>query len=583
MVLAAAFGAADALSALTSGPGSGVAGIWIPGGIGLAGVLLGGLGLWPALVVGGLAAAPAYGPLSAASVPIVLVNALAVAAAAWAVMRLGTNPRLGRMRDVAGFAVGSLASAIPLGALGVATLLALGSTEEGSTGSVVALWILSTATGFVVVGGALTALALRWRDALPARRAAEGIVGIAATAMLSYAVFQADQGALILPLLLVAALSAGRIGPRGAAVTSLVVFGFAAATVIDGGGPFGGESLVGRSLTYQTAILVMAVGLQAIGAIGSAEPGAVPGTPSRALVVVLLAGGGLALGLSEGIVTPELIALVPKAQVTLVGMLMALVVVLGALVGTGVRGHVAAVRAAGPAWWGWTVVAGVAVFGAEELFLLSLSYTEVTRAIVLASVAPVLLLGVGVARREVRAGATALAALVLVLLGFYAVTPGEGWFSGLAAEGVWLGLGSSACTAVLLLALSAARRRAGTGATVAVSFGVAAACAAVLCTALGVLPGPALWGNEVAVGGIVYVAMLGTLVPVLVATWAVSVIGPVRVALFEVLAPPIAVLAALAWGESTVGTWQAAGIVLLLAGLAVGARQHVAAHGPSRI
>ena len=59
VVLAAVFAGADVLSAMTSGPGSGVAGIWIPGGIGLAGLLLGGLGLWPALVIGGIAAAPA--------------------------------------------------------------------------------------------------------------------------------------------------------------------------------------------------------------------------------------------------------------------------------------------------------------------------------------------------------------------------------------------------------------------------------------------------------------------------------------------------------------------------------------------
>jgi hypothetical protein len=100
VLLAAAFALADALSALTSGPGSGVAGIWIPGGIGLAGLLLGGLGLWPALVVGGLAAAPAYGALGAATVPIVLANTVAVLVAAWAIGRARTDLRLGLARDI---------------------------------------------------------------------------------------------------------------------------------------------------------------------------------------------------------------------------------------------------------------------------------------------------------------------------------------------------------------------------------------------------------------------------------------------------------------------------------------------------
>ncbi|MDA3005297.1 MAG: hypothetical protein O3B97_01395 [Actinomycetota bacterium] len=99
-----------------------------------------------------------------------------------------------------------------------------------------------------------------------------------------------------------------------------------------------------------------------------------------------------------------------------------------------------------------------------------------------------------------------------------------------------------------------------------------------LAAALGVLPGTNLWANEAVLGGILYVAILGALVPILVATWAVPLLGATRVALFEVLAPPIAVLAALAWGESPVGAWQAAGIILLLAGVAVGARLHVSAH-----
>lgn len=578
MLLGAAFGAADGLSALTSSPGSGVAGIWVPGGIGLAGLLLGGIGLWPALVVGGMAAAPAYGPLSAASVPIVLINALAVVMAAWAIQRLGADTRLGRLRDVARFVAGSLVSAIPLGALGIATLLALGSTEEGSTGSVVALWILSTATGFLVVGGAVTVLGRRWRDPVPGRRLLEAAVGLVAVAGLSYAVFSDEWGGLLLVLLLVAALVAGRAGPRGAAITSLLVFGFTAATVMQGGGPFGGDDVTSRSLSYQTAVLVMAVGLMAIGAIGSGEPGAVPARPTMGLAVGLLVGGGLALGLSEAIVAPELILVVPKAQVTLVGMLMALVVTLGALAGTGLRGHAAAVRSAGGRWWAWAALAGAAAFGAEELFLMSLTYIEVTRAIVLASLAPVMLLAVGMARRQVPVSAAVLGGLALVLVGFYAITPGDGWLSGLGAEGLWLGIGSSACTAILLIALLACRQRAGTGPTVAATFAVAAGCAAVLAAALDVLPGTDLWANEAVLGGILYVAILGALVPVLVATWAVPLLGATRVALFEVLAPPIAVLAALAWGESAVGAWQAAGIILLLAGVAVGARMHVSAH-----
>jgi drug/metabolite transporter (DMT)-like permease/integral membrane sensor domain MASE1 len=578
VLLAAAFALADALSALTSGPGSGVAGIWIPGGIGLAGLLLGGLGLWPALVVGGLAAAPAYGALGAATVPIVLANTVAVLVAAWAIGRARTDLRLGRLGDVARFGMGCLVGGVPMGLLGVATLLALGGTEEGPTGSVVALWVLSTVTGLVVVGGALTVLVRRWRDPVPGVRRLEVAVGLLAAAGLSAAVFLQEWGGLTLVLLLVTALVAGRGGPRGAALASLVVFGFAAASVVGGGGPFGGDDLITRSLSYQTAVLVMAVGLQAIGALGSGERGAVPDTPTPGLVVGLLVGGGVALGLSEAIVTPEVILLVPKAQVTLVGALVALVVVAGALVGTGLRGHLTALRGAAIGWWATALLAGVALFGAEELFLMSLTYTDVTRAIVLASIAPVMLVIVGIARQVIPLSGAVIGGLALVLVGFYSISPGEGWFTGLGDTGLWLGIGSSACTAILLLALVACRRQVGAGPTLAVTLAAAAVSAAVLCAALGVLPGPALWGNEQALGGIVYVGIVGTLVPVLVATWAVVLLGATRVAMFEVLVPPIAVVAAIAWGETTMGALQFAGILMLLAGVALGTRVHLSAH-----
>jgi drug/metabolite transporter (DMT)-like permease len=48
--------------------------------------------------------------------------------------------------------------------------------------------------------------------------------------------------------------------------------------------------------------------------------------------------------------------------------------------------------------------------------------------------------------------------------------------------------------------------------------------------------------------------------------------------MFEVLVPPIAVVAAIAWGETTMGALQFAGILMLLAGVALGTRVHLSAH-----
>jgi drug/metabolite transporter (DMT)-like permease/integral membrane sensor domain MASE1 len=580
LLLAAAFAAADALASLTTGAGSGVAGVWLPGGVALAGLLLGGPGLWPALVIGGLAAAPAYGPVGAATAPVVLANALAAIVAAWAIRRLGADPRLGRLGDVTRFALGALAGAVPFGALGIASLFAFGSTEEGGTAAVVALWVLSTVTGFIVVGGAVTVLVLRARDRVAPSRLVEVGALLVATALLAWMFFSLGHGVALLPLILVTALLAGRGGPRGAALAMLVIFGFAAEVVVSGGGPFGGGDLIGRSLTYQTAVVAIGVGLQAIGAIGSGEPGAAPEVPSRSLALALLAGGGLALGISEAVVTPEVILLAEKAQVTLLSMCVALVAVLGVLAGTGARGHLAALRSAGSRWWAMAVLAGIAIFGAEELFLLSLASLEVPQGVVLSSLAPVLLLAAWVVRGRVRPTPTLVMAVIAALVGFYCLTPGDTWLGGVGAGGVWFALASSACSAIALTALAACRPRTSAGPVIGVAFASAAVSALVLCLALGIVPGSIVFEEEQVVGGALYIGVVGALIPVVVATWALPILGATRVALFEVLAPPMAILAALAWGEAAFDAWQGLGVILVVAGLAAGVRAHRGAHAP---
>lgn len=578
VALAVAFGGADALSSLTNGAGSGVAGIWLPGGIGLAGLLVWGLRLWPALVVGGLAAAPAYGAVGAATVPVVAANTLAIVVAAWAIRRLGADPHLGRLGDVVRFTAGCLVGAIPFGTLGITMLLAFGTRDPGTTEGLVALWLLSTITGFIVVGGAITVIALRLRHSMSPQRIVEVLVLGAGTAALAWMAFVLGYGVALLPLILVTALLAGRGGPRGAALAALIFFGFASWTVIDGGGPFGGDTLVTRSLTYQTAVIVIGVGLQAIGAIGSGEPGCAPDRPSRALALGLLVGGSLSLGISEAVVTPELITVAKKAQITLLSMTIALIVVAGALAGTGLRGHVATMRTAGRRFWVPAVIAGIAVFGAEELFLLALSSVPVIEAVVLASVAPILLLLVGVVRRQVRPTVLLVVGVLAVLFGFYCLTPGQTWFGGVTALGVWMAIGSSVCTAIALLAMLACRPHASSGPVSLVLFAGAALSALVLCLSLGIIPGEIVFEREAVLGGVLYVAIAGALIPVVVATWAVPLLGAMRVAAFEVLAPVIAVFAALAWGDSAVNEWTVIGVLLVVLGLIVAFRSHAAAH-----
>lgn len=584
LILALAFGGADALSALTNSPGSGIAGIWLPGGIGLAGLLLWGIRLWPAIAVGSMAAAPAYGALGPASVPVIAANVLAVTAAAWAIRRLGADPRLGRLSDVARFALGCLVGAVPFGALGITALLTLGPRDPGSTQGLVALWLLSTITGFIVVGGAITVLTLRLRHPLARQRVLEVAALGTGAALLAWMAFIAGWGVALLPLILVTALLAGRGGPRGAAIASLIFFAFASWTVVEGSGPFGGDSVLTRSLTYQTAVIIIGVGLQAIGAIGSGEPGSAPETPSRSLALALLVGGAVSVGISEAVVSPELILLAKKAQITLLSMTVALIVVIGALAGTGLRGHVRTLRRAGGRLWVPAVVAGIAVFGAEELFLLALTSIPVIEAVVLASIAPILLLVVGLVRRQVHPSSLLVVGLLAVLGGFYCLTPGQTWLGGITAPGLWFAAASSACTAVALLALAACRPHSSAGPVSMLVFASAAVATLVLCIAQGIVPGEIVFEREELMGGVLYMAIAGALIPIVVATWAVPLLGATRVAAFEVVAPVVAVGAALAWGDASPDGWTAAGVVLVVAGLVVGLRAHGGttddAHGP---
>ena len=141
-----------------------------------------------------------------------------------------------------------------------------------------------------------------------------------------------------------------------------------------------------------------------------------------------------------------------------------------------------------------------------------------------------------------------------------------------------MGIASSVCTAVALVALSACRPHASAGPVSLVLFASAAVSALVLCLSLGIVPGDLLFQREAIVGGVLYAAIAGALIPIVVATWAVPLLGATRVAAFEVLAPVAGVCAALAWNEVDLSAWTAVGVVLVAAGLIIGLRSHADSH-----
>lgn len=573
-VLTLAFWGVDAIAALTTD--TGVAAIWMAGGVGLAGLLLWGVRLWPALVVASLGATPLYDGFVASTAPVIAANVLAIVTATWVIRRLRTDLHLASVVDVTRFVVGSLAGAVPFGVLGFIAIFALGNPRSGPAIEVGGLWVLSTLTGFTIVGGALVILVGHARVRMPLPLVAQ-LAGLAVLlAFFGALAYVGDHGAALLPLVLVASVMAGRGGPRGAAVASLVILGFSAASVLASGGPFGGDTVLARSLTYQVAALAIGIGLLCIGAIGAREPGAAAVAPPPRLAVTLLVAGALTLGVSESVVAPELIAIALKPQVTLITMIFGLIIVLGVWASNGLRGRVAEMRAWRPGTWLLLALAGVALFGTEELFLIALTKVPVISAVVLGSLAPFVLLAVAIARGNARMTPVVVLAAVAVLVGFYCLTPGDTWTDGIWALGVWLALGSSACAAVLLASLSQARERASATTGLSVVFAVAVAAALLLCLATGALPGADVFSDPRVMGGALYAAVAGAVIPVVVATWAVVLMGADRVALFEVVAPPMALVAVLAWGEVVPTAWQVVGVALVLLGLVSEWRAHSA-------
>ena len=576
--LAAAFAVADWLSSLTTQSGSPVAGIWFPGGIALAGLVIGGLDLWPALLIGGSVTSPIWNGFDATSIPIVATNVAAAVIITLLLRRFHVHTTLDRLVDVLGLAGAAFIGAVPMNAIALTMLGVTGKLPEGRMDATAALWILSSVTGYIVVGGGLLVLYGNRRRRPSLRTAVEASVLLAVLVLVTIAVFPFGIGALEIVLFAVAAITAGRLGPPGAAVASLVLFGFAAEPVLSGGGPFSGATVMQRSLSYQIAVLTLAIGIQAIGALGSGRDDAAPSVPGRIVAFVLLTSGGVLLGLGQAVVAIDLIMRVHPAQIALVALCIALIVLLGVIAGTGPRTHLMALRQSGRPWWIAAVITGVALVGSEELYLNAASRIEVTSAVALASLAPVVLLIIGVVSARAVPPAGVLISSFLAVVGVVALIAGGEHERGFDRGAVFMALGAAGCLAVALIGLSFCRARTSPAPIMAVVFTVSTLGALVLCLATAELPDVSVFTDETLVGGFFYLGIAGILLPALVSTWAIPVLGAQRTAMFEVIAPIIAVIAARVWLGIDLAALEYVGIAVIIASVVVSVRLHRPEH-----
>jgi len=288
--------------------------------------------------------------------------------------------------------------------------------------------------------------------------------------------------------------------------------------------------------------------------------------------------GGILLGLGQAVVAIRLISEIHPPQIALVAMCIALIVLMGVIAGTGPRMHLRALRFAGRPWWIGAVVAGLALVASEELYLNAASRIEVTSAVALASLAPVVLLIIGALSARGIPPAGALISSFLAAVGVVALIAGGEHERGFDEAAVFMALGAAACVAVVLIGLSYCRARTSPAPIMAVVFMVSTLGALILCLAGNDLPDLSVFTDEALVGGLFYLGIAGILVPSLMSTWAIPVLGAQRTAMFEVIAPIIAVVAARVWLGTNVSSLEYVGIAVIIASVVVSVRLHRPEH-----
>jgi signal transduction histidine kinase len=233
-----------------------VAALWPPAGVGLAVLFLYGVRLWPGIVIGDLLLADFSTPLGTVLGQTV-GNTLAVVAAALLLRRLtGGRGHLARTVDVMAFVACAVVAATVSAAFGPTSLRLGDVIAPGELGRVFRTWVLSDASGVLVVAPAILTWAATGVRGIRRQDVVEGAIVLAVLVGIAELAPQRDVPYIVFPVLLWAAL---RLGPRGAATAIVVVCSITVWNTAQEEGPFVRDSITDSLLATQLFIATAAL------------------------------------------------------------------------------------------------------------------------------------------------------------------------------------------------------------------------------------------------------------------------------------------------------------------------------------
>ena len=236
--------------------------VWPATGVALVPLIVRGRRLWPGILLGALAANWLSGTSLLASSGIAVGNTLEALIGAALLGRVGFQPSMRRLHDVASlFLLAACLSTIVSATIGVTTLCATGAASWDNFSPLWSTWWIGDATGDLVVAPFLFVWVDPARRVVKLRQLGEAAVLGCAMLLVSIAVF-VDRGNrvpypvqyLIFPAIIWAAV---RLGQRA---TATLVFGALLVTILatlQGRGPF--ASPVGIETSLLEVSLFMAV------------------------------------------------------------------------------------------------------------------------------------------------------------------------------------------------------------------------------------------------------------------------------------------------------------------------------------
>jgi signal transduction histidine kinase len=233
-----------------------VAAVWPPAGLGLAVLFLYGIRLWPGIVVGDLLLADFSTPLGTVLGQTV-GNTLALVVAAVLLRRLsGGRGELARTVDVLAFVVCAAVAATVSAVFGPTSLRLGDVVGADEFGRVFRTWILSDASGVLVLAPAALTWAAMGLRGIRRSDVAEGAVMLVVLVVVAELAPQRDVPYIVFPVLLWAAL---RLGPRGAATAIVVVCSITVWNTAQEDGPFVRDSITDSLLATQLFIATAAL------------------------------------------------------------------------------------------------------------------------------------------------------------------------------------------------------------------------------------------------------------------------------------------------------------------------------------